>query len=113
MRATAGKDEHAKAGKHPMKWQISAVTYKVQKCEWNRQVGQRNQGIRNNVQPYQSRVPHIAIPMRHEWAGRQKRLQELHRAPRSISLGLRERTQQAKNQERTASRVLAMEQDFY
>jgi hypothetical protein len=51
--------------------------------------------------------------MRHERAGREKRLQKLHRAPRSISLGLRERNNKQNNQERTASRVLAMEQDFY
>jgi hypothetical protein len=47
------------------------------------------------MQADQARVPQETVPMRHVRAGREKRLEVLHRVPRGISLGLHERTQKA------------------
>ena len=81
VRAAAGHDERPEAEKHPTEGNVPPFAGEVRQSDGDRQVGERNQGIRYHVQPDQAPSPQVARSVRAEPARENHVLQELHSSP--------------------------------
>ena len=71
-------NEDAKKNEHPVKWEISTSSNKVDQGKWNREISGCDKKIRDDVQLNQPRVPKIAMAVRHEAVLTQKPMEEFH-----------------------------------
>src|SRR3989441_5597800 len=64
MSGSAGHDEDAETQEHPIEWQVASFAHEMDQGNRNRHVGQRNQQVRDDVQPHQPGIPVVGVPVR-------------------------------------------------
>jgi hypothetical protein len=76
-----GHDESSEKDKNETKRNVAALTNKPQQRKGDREVGDGNQRVGDDVQPHQSRIPEIAVAMGHEIAGAEELPKKIHDPP--------------------------------
>jgi hypothetical protein len=69
MGAATGQDKNAEKNKNETKGEITALTDKPEERKRNGKIGERNQRVRDDVEPDQTRIPQVTVAMGHEIAG--------------------------------------------
>src|SRR5579872_6082768 len=78
VRGPAGNDEDRETDEHPIELQVGTLADEIQECERDREVGQCDQRIRDNVESENAGLPQIAHAMRHETVCGEEALDLLH-----------------------------------
>ncbi len=68
VRSSASHDKDCEADEHPVELQVRPLADEVQQGEWDREVRERDQRIRSDVERQDSGLPQITHPVRHESA---------------------------------------------
>jgi hypothetical protein len=66
MGAAASKDKYPEGSKHPVEGEITPFADKVDERDRNRQIGEGDHRVRNNICPQQLWYPQIAMSVGHE-----------------------------------------------
>jgi len=67
--AATSHDESAKKNKNETEGKIAPLTDKPEERKRNGKIGERNQRVRDDVEPDQARIPQVTVAMGHEIAG--------------------------------------------
>jgi hypothetical protein len=62
----ATQDKKSEQPEHPPEGKIAAAAGKIEQTERNAVVAERNQTVRDDMQPYDPRIPQVTKPVRHE-----------------------------------------------
>jgi hypothetical protein len=69
MGAATGQDKNAEKNKNETEGKIAALTDQPEERKRNGKIGERNQRVRDDVEPDQARIPQVTVAMGHEIAG--------------------------------------------
>jgi hypothetical protein len=78
MRHAAGENKDTEANEHPIEGQITPLPNEIKKGKWNDQVGTRDQKIRNEMEPHQTRIPQVTMALRQKTVLAKETLEKFH-----------------------------------